>query len=57
MTRSVTFALQAEYTGASVKVSGSIPVTFSNWDIQNPSGGPAQVGNSGTMEFLLTLSR
>ncbi len=57
VTRSVTFALQAEYTGASVKVSGSIPVTFADWDIQNPSGGPAQVGSSGTMEFLLTLSR
>jgi polyisoprenoid-binding protein YceI len=57
VTRSVTFVLQAEYTGASVKVSGSIPITFADWDIQNPSGGPAQVGNSGTMEFLLTLSR
>lgn len=57
VTRSLAFTLQAEYTGASVKVSGSIPITFADWDIQNPSGGPAEVGDSGTMEFLLTLSR
>jgi polyisoprenoid-binding protein YceI len=56
VTRTVTFSIQAKYTGTEVEVSGSIPITFSNWDIQNPSGGPAQVGNSGTMEFLLYLS-
>jgi polyisoprenoid-binding protein YceI len=57
VTKSVTFTLQAEYTGSAVKVSGSIPITFADWNIQNPSGGPAQVGNTGTMGFLLTLSR
>jgi polyisoprenoid-binding protein YceI len=57
VTKSVTFTLQAEYTGSSVKVNGSIPITFADWNIQNPSGGPAQVGDTGTMEFLLTLTR
>ncbi|MFZ0994557.1 MAG: YceI family protein [Candidatus Dormiibacterota bacterium] len=56
VTRSVTFAIHAEYTGTEIEVSGSIPITFANWDIQNPSGGPAQVGNSGAMDFLLYLS-
>jgi polyisoprenoid-binding protein YceI len=55
VTRSVTFAIHAEYTGTEIEVSGSIPITFADWDIQNPSGGPAQVGSSGAMDFLLYL--
>jgi len=30
-------------------------VTFSDYNINNPSGGPASVGNAGTVEFLLTF--
>jgi polyisoprenoid-binding protein YceI len=56
VTRSVTFSIETEYTGTEFEVSGAFPITFSNWDIQNPSGGPAQVGSSGAMEFLLYLS-
>jgi polyisoprenoid-binding protein YceI len=56
VTRAVTFTIHAEYTGTEIEVNGSIPITFANWDIQNPSGGPAQVGNSGAMDFLLYLS-
>jgi len=56
VTRSVTFTIHAEYTGTEIEVSGSIPITFASWDIQNPSGGPAQVGSSGAMDFLLYLS-
>ncbi|MGA8207323.1 MAG: YceI family protein [Candidatus Dormiibacterota bacterium] len=56
VSRSVTFTIHAEYTGTEIEVSGSIPITFANWNIQNPSGGPAQVGSSGVMDFLLYLS-
>lgn len=56
VSRSVTFTIHAEYTGSEIEVSGSIPITFANWNIQNPSGGPAQVGGSGAMDFLLYLS-
>jgi polyisoprenoid-binding protein YceI len=56
VTRSVTFTIHAEYTGTEIEASGSIPITFANWNIQNPSGGPAQVGDSGAMDFLLYLS-
>jgi polyisoprenoid-binding protein YceI len=56
VTRSVTFSIETEYTGTEFEVSGSIAIMFSDWDIQNPSGGPAQVGSSGVMEFLLYLS-
>jgi polyisoprenoid-binding protein YceI len=55
--RTVTFTINAEREGAGIVVSGAIPITFANWNIQNPSGGPAQVGNTGKMEFLLHLSR
>jgi polyisoprenoid-binding protein YceI len=55
VTRSVTFAISAERTATVIEVSGSIPITFADWHIQNPSGGPAQVGSSGKMEFLLKL--
>jgi hypothetical protein len=30
-------------------------VTFSDFGIENPSGGPATVGNTGTIEFLVEL--
>lgn len=54
-TRSVTFHLQARRSGGKIEVAGSVPITFAEWNIANPSGGPAQTSNSGTMEFLLDL--
>jgi len=55
-TKSVTFTVQAQRRdGRTIEVQGDIPVTFSDYNIDNPSGGPASVGNSGTLEFLLEL--
>jgi polyisoprenoid-binding protein YceI len=54
-TKTVTVTLSAERTGNNIKVSGSVPITFSDYGIDNPSGGPAQVGDNGQMEFLLQL--
>jgi len=42
--------------GATIAVSGSIPIVFSEYGIRNPSGGPATTGSSGTLEFLLNFS-
>jgi polyisoprenoid-binding protein YceI len=56
-TKTVTIALTTERTGNVVKVNGSVPITFSDYNINNPSGGPASVGNTGTLEFLLVLSK
>jgi hypothetical protein len=39
-----------------IAVQGSIPVTFSDYGIDNPSGGPASVGNDGQMAFVLQFS-
>jgi polyisoprenoid-binding protein YceI len=56
-TRDITFALKARRNGAQLEVNGTIPITFSDYAIDNPSGGPATVGNNGDLEFLLVLSK
>jgi polyisoprenoid-binding protein YceI len=57
-TRAVTFPLSAERTAAGIEVSGSIPVTFADWGIGNPSFGSfVTTQNHGILEFLLKLSR
>jgi hypothetical protein len=33
-----------------------VPITFSDYSIDNPSGGPASVGNTGELEFLLVFA-
>jgi polyisoprenoid-binding protein YceI len=57
-TRQVTFALSAERTATQIRVSGSIPITFADWDIPNPSfAGFVTTQNHGVLEFLLVLHR
>jgi polyisoprenoid-binding protein YceI len=55
-TRAVTFTVQARRSGSTISVSGSIPIVFADYNINNPSGGPAQTSDSGTLEFLLNFS-
>jgi polyisoprenoid-binding protein YceI len=55
VTRTVTFHLTARRSGDLIEVSGSIPITFADWNIANPSGGPAETGSTGIMEFLINL--
>jgi polyisoprenoid-binding protein YceI len=56
-TKSVTVPVQAQRSGAGVRVAGSIPVVFAEWGIPSPSFGPAQTEDHGQVEFLLVLSR
>lgn len=57
-TRPVSFTLSAERTSTAIKVSGSIPVTFAQWSIPNPSfSGFVTTANHGVLEFLLTFDR
>ena len=56
-TKTVTFPVQAKRTGATIAVAGSIPVTFADYDISNPSGGPAQTEDNGELEFRLNFTR
>ncbi|MFI5100660.1 MAG: YceI family protein [Actinomycetes bacterium] len=55
-TKTVTFQVQAKRTDSTIAVSGSIPVVFADYGVDNPSGGPATTASSGTLEFLLNLS-
>jgi len=55
-TKAITFQLHARRTANVIAVQGNVPVTFSDYGIDNPSGGPASVGNEGQMEFVLELS-
>ena len=55
-TREVSVALQAERSGATIRVSGSIPVKFADWNIPNPSFGPVTTDDNGVVEFLLVLT-
>ena len=57
VTKKVTFDVVAKRVTGAIRINGSIPVTFADYNINNPSGGPASVGNSGTMEFTLVLTR
>jgi polyisoprenoid-binding protein YceI len=52
-TQTITFPVNARRTGNVIAVQGDISITFSDYGIDNPSGGPASVGNSGTLEFVL----
>ncbi len=56
-TKSVTFELQAQRNGDKIEVSGSIPVTFADYGIDNPSGGPATTEDHGELEFHLFFTR
>jgi polyisoprenoid-binding protein YceI len=55
-TNTVTFPVQARRNGATISVSGSIPIVFADYGIDNPSGGPATTSNNGTLEFLLNFT-
>ncbi len=56
-TQPVTFDLKARRNGSKVEVNGIIPITFADYGIANPSFGPANVGDTGQVEFLLTLTK
>jgi polyisoprenoid-binding protein YceI len=55
-TKEITFQIHARRTANVIAVQGNVPVTFSDYGIDNPSGGPASVGDAGQMEFVLELT-
>lgn len=56
VTKTVTIPMTAKRTGNNIQVLGSLPITFADYGIDDPSGGPASVGTTGTLEFLLVLA-
>jgi polyisoprenoid-binding protein YceI len=57
VTREVAIDLTAELTGATFAVSGTTTITFTDHGIDDPSGGPASVGEEGELEVLLVFER
>ena len=55
--RSVTFTLTTRRNGGNVEVNGTIPIKFADYNIPNPSFGPARTEDHGELEFLLVFSR
>lgn len=53
----VVVALDAQTTATGVEVSGSIPVTFSDFGVDAPDLGFVKVEGTGTVEMLLTLAK
>lgn len=57
VTRTVTFPVTAVRDGATITVSGAIPVTFADYGIETPTIADfVTVEPTGQVEFLLTLS-
>jgi polyisoprenoid-binding protein YceI len=57
VTKTVTFDLNGLHGNGVIKVQGSIPIHFADYRIDNPSGGPAKVGDDGELEFLVQFTR
>lgn len=55
VTKTVTFTLTGQYAGSTVQVAGSIPITFADWSIPNPSFGPVATEDHGLLEFALNF--
>lgn len=55
VTRSVDADLSARRNGTNIEVSGSIPITFADYSIPNPSFGPAQTEDHGLLELLVVF--
>jgi polyisoprenoid-binding protein YceI len=53
ITRPVTFTITARNTGSSLEAAGSIPVTFSAWNLKTPFG----IEPEGVIEFVLQMDR
>jgi polyisoprenoid-binding protein YceI len=57
VTKTVTFTVTGQYTGSAVQVAGSIPITFADWGIPNPSfGGVVTTEDHGVLEFTLNFA-
>lgn len=55
-TQSVTFDLKARRNGANLEVNGSIPITFADYGIPNPTTAGITTEDHGELEFLIVLS-
>ncbi len=58
VSKAVTFTVTAERIGSDIDVLADLPISFSDWNIANPSiGGFVTTADNGTLEVLLHLTR
>jgi polyisoprenoid-binding protein YceI len=58
VSKAVTFTVTAERVGSEIDVLADLPITFSDWNIANPSvGGFVTTSSNGTLEVLLHLTQ
>ena len=58
VSKAVTFTVTAERIGSEIDVLADLPITFSDWNIANPSvGGFVTTADNGTLEVLLHLTQ
>ena len=57
VTKPVTFDLTAKETNGRIGVVGSTVITFADYNIDNPSNGFAQTGDTGTLELQLVFDK
>ena len=56
-TKTVTIPITARRTSNVIQLQGNLSLTFSDYGISDPSGGPASVGKVGQLEFVLQLAK
>ncbi len=58
VTKPVEVELEARMNAGNVEVLGSLPITFADWGIEDPSFKPfVEVGATGTIEWLLVMAK
>ena len=58
VTKTVVFEVTARHTASDIEVAGSIPITFADYNIGNPSfGGVVTTEDNGILEFSLNFSQ
>ena len=55
--KTVTTTLTAKRSGGTIQVNGTIPVVFADYNIPNPTFGPAQTEDHGEIEFLIAFTK
>jgi polyisoprenoid-binding protein YceI len=57
VTKTVTFDLKAQRLGSTIEAAGQIPITFADYNISDPSGGPARTEDHGILEFKIIFEK
>ena len=58
VTKTVTFEVRAQRTSTgTIETNGEIPVTFADYNIDDPSGGPARTEDHGVLVFLAVFAK